>query len=349
MSFALLLLTSLTCLSPAILFPRSQVMSIRDSKELGDLVQDPTSKENEILDFLAFGADPHGNSIVASRAGGFVTFREKLIEVMPWYVSYWPSQKLWVVSLVNVSRSDFFIINLYLDGAFDGTPSDGFWVFEYAIGTNQWIGPLVGTQQLNYTIVKTPSIIMPKIELFPYPKVWNSLRASGPSFSVDAQRGFLTWGSMNLTLYPILNLLNVTDIDSTWHELWALLSDPEDKSYFFAVFYMDPTDTSHVKNGLMLRLDDYMLFVPPIYTIDAQWSYVAENRQGGGDSIPTDAARRFDVELLTLVESVAIIVIIILAALIASTHLDSRLERSGRTQYFMAVKVKAISVGESHI
>jgi len=319
MRLSLLLLMALLCSSLA----GSQVMTMPDSQST---VQGQTSKESEILDFFAFGVDPSGNSIVASRTGGFVTYRGKLIEVMPWYVTHWQSQDLWVISLVNVSQSDFFIINLYLDGSFDGTPSDGFWIFEYTMGTNQWVGPLVGTQRLNHTIVKTPSITMPRIELFPYPKVWNALRASGPSFSVDAQRGFLTWGSKNFTLYPILNLVNVTDIDSTWHELWALLSDQADDSYFFAVFYMYPTDTGHVRNGLMLRLDDYMLFVPPTYTLDAQWSYVAENRQGGGDSDPTEATRPFDVELLTLIGSVAIIVLIIFAILLVSIRLDSRRE-----------------------
>lgn len=319
MRFILILMTALTCLYPATLLTGSQAVDILGSQKFANLIQDLSSKENEIRDFYAFGADPRGNSIVASTAGGFVTFRGELIKVMPWYASHWHSQNLWVISLVNVSRSDFYIINLYLDGSFDGTPLDGFWIFEYAMGTNQWVGPLVGTQRLNYTIVKTPSIIMPKIELFPYPKVWNALRASGSSFSVDAQRGFLIWENKNLTLYPILNLLNVTDIDSTWHELWALLSDPVEKSYFFAIFYMDPTDTSHVKNGLMLRLDDYMLLVPPIYTIDAHWSYVAELRRGGRTGISQNEARKFDNELLLFLGSMAIVAFIILAGLTIST------------------------------
>jgi len=326
MHITLLFLMALTCLSSVISFTRCQDVSISDAQGAANPEKNPTSKENEILDFYAFGADLHGNSIVALRAGGFVTFGGKLIEVMPWHVSYWPSQNIWIVSLVNVSRYDFFIINLYLDGSFDGTPSDGFWIYEYAFGTNQWVGPMVGTQRLNYTTVKTPSIAMPKIELFPYAKVWNALRASGPSFSVDAQRGYLTWDNKNLTLHPILNLINITDADNTWHELWALLIDPVDNGHYFTIFYMCPPDTGHVKGWFMLRLDDYMLLMPPTYTIDAQWNYVAENRQGGGDATYEDTARRFDVELLTFVESIAIIAIIILTALITSMHLHSRLE-----------------------
>jgi len=314
-----LFLMTLTCLSTIIPHTRSQDVSISDAQDL-------TSKENEILDFNVFGADLHGNSIVASRDGGFVTYGGKLIEVLPWHVSYWPSQNLWIVSLVNVSRYDFYIINLYLDGSFDGTPSDGFWIFEYAFGTNQWAGPMVGTQRLNYTKVKTPSISMPKIELFPYAKVWNALRASGPSLSVDAQRGYLIWESKNLTLHPILNLFNITDVNDTWHELWALLIDPVNGGYYFTILYMYPADTDHVRGWFMLRLDDYMLFTPPAYTIDAQWNYVAESGRGGGDTAPEDNARRFDVELLAFVESIAIIAIFILATLIVSMYLHSRLE-----------------------
>ena len=321
---SLLLLLALTCSSPAIL--SSQAIILNNPQKFTDIVQNQSSNKNEIQNFFAFGVDPSGNSIVASGAGGFVTFRGKLIEVMPWYSSYWLSQNLWVISLVNVSRYDFYIINLYLDGSFDGTSLDGFWIFEYATGTNQWVGPLVGTQRLNGTVVKTPSITIRQIELYPYPKVWNALRASGTSFSVDAQGGFLTWGSRNLTLYPILNLYNVTDMGNTWHELWTLLIDPVKRDYYFAIFYMYPTDASHVKNGFMLRLDDYMLFVPPTYTLGAHWSYVAELGRREVTSVSENVAGQFDSELLLLVGCMSSVAITILAALIISTRHYSRPE-----------------------
>jgi hypothetical protein len=313
--FLLTLPIVLACLAPA------RPIKADDSVNYKDL----SSKENEIYDFFAFGVDSSGNSIVASKDGGFVTFRGKLIMVMPWHVFNWPSQNLWIVSLVNVSQHDFYIIYLYLDGSFDGTPKDGFWIFEYAIGTIQWVGPLVGTQRLNRTVVKTPSTTMPKIEIQPYPKVWNSLRVSSPSFSLDAQRGFLNWGSMNLTVYPILNLFNVTDRDDTWHELWILLKDPVGKNYYFAIIYMFTDDKDHVKMGYMLRLDDYMVFVPPANIINAHWSYVAEFRQGTTANASGEIATKFDAELFLFLEILAILFIII-AALVIATYFYSRLE-----------------------
>jgi hypothetical protein len=130
---------------------------------------------------------------------------------------------------------------------------------------------------------------------------------------------------MNLTVYPILNLFNVTDRDDTWHELWILLKDPVGKNYYFAIIYMFTDDKDHVKMGYMLRLDDYMVFVPPANIINAHWSYVAEFRQGTTANASGEIATKFDAELFLFLEILAILFIII-AALVIATYFYSRLE-----------------------
>jgi hypothetical protein len=206
-----------------------------------------------MLDFYA-GGTSEDYSLRISPQGGTLSVNDYLsMGLMPWgYVTAeWPTGKIYIIFLVNVTQTNFRIGFLYLTNSSD----EAFilrW-FDYASDNiNVWT--FQGIQHVYNRTVPTPSIPLPKLRILAAAKVTNGLSALGQQLYLTSTYGEWLNGTTPLSIYPLYNQYFTGASD--YNEVWSLLVD-NIGNYYFAILYMPNSDASHVIIEHQLRLNDY--------------------------------------------------------------------------------------------
>jgi hypothetical protein len=227
--------------------------------------QPNVSAQNQILDFYA-GGTSEGYTLRISPQGGTLSINGYVpMGLMPWgYVTtQWPTGKIYIFFLVNVTETNFRIGFLYLTNSTD----DAFilrW-YDYATDSLQ-LWTFQGVQHVYNRSVTAGSIVIPKLQIPAVAKVTNGLSALGPQFYLTSTYGKWLNGTMALSIYPLYNQYFTGAND--YNEVWSLLADGAG-NYYFAILYMPNSDASHVIIEHQLRLNDYLRLNGR--TIDASW------------------------------------------------------------------------------
>jgi hypothetical protein len=227
--------------------------------------QPNVSGQNQILDFYA-GGTSDGYTLRVSPQGGTLTVNDYLsMGLMPWgYVTtQWPTGKIYIFFLVNVTETNFRIGFLYLDNS----SSDAFILRWYDYATNNvQVWTFQGRQQVYNRTVAASSVALPKLQIPAVAKVTNGLSALGPQFYLTSTSGKWLNGTTILSIYPLYNQYFTGSND--YNEVWSLLVDSLG-NYYFAILYMPNSDASHVIIEHQVRLNDYLRLNG--ITVDAKW------------------------------------------------------------------------------
>ncbi len=208
------------------------------------------SKNNEMLEFSAYGINPYGDSINVSDQGGYVIIDGTKLEVMPWSYVNFTEENMFVFYLANVTTNSFDIMFLYLDYSFRIISLRH---FDYRSASDEWILGFSGEASVSNKKIYTPSIEMPPITIEPKAKISNSIYIQGKDLYFVDRIGYMLNGSNRLEAYPLLNIL---DSNHGWNQLWTLLLD-EEGLYYFSIFNIVSNYNSSVTRGQTLRLNDY--------------------------------------------------------------------------------------------
>jgi len=229
-----------------------------------DFMSPTQSALNEVPDFYAEGTSG-SYSLKISPKGGYLKSSGPTITFMPWsYVStQWSIGIVYIIFLVNVTETDFYVGFLYLTNS--STP--------FFLRTFEYEGARINTLTFNgvqYVFarsVATESIMIPKLNLYPRAQSSNTLSAIGPELYVNGNYGKIINGSTSLNVFPIRN--QYFEGASDYNELWSLLTD-NNGNYFFSILYMPNNDPNHVIMEHQLRLNDYKKLGGR--TFDVKWS-----------------------------------------------------------------------------
>jgi hypothetical protein len=228
-------------------------------------VPQPNASGNQILDFYAAGTS-EGYTLSISPQGGTLSVNDYLsMQLMPWgYVTtQWPTGKIYIFFLVNVTETNFRIGFLYLTNSTD----DAFLLRWYDYATdNIQVWTFQGVQHVYNRIVTASSVVIPKLQIPAVAKVTNGLSALGPQFYLTSSYGKWLNGTTALSIYPLYNQYFTGAND--YNEVWSLLTDGAG-NYYFAIFYMPNSDASHVIIEHQLSLNDYLRLNGR--TVDARW------------------------------------------------------------------------------
>jgi hypothetical protein len=191
--------------------------------------------------------------------------------LIPWgYVTaHWVIGTVYIVFLANVTQTDFHIAFLYLTNSTNSTTTNFFLLrmLEYQ-DANSLVLTFQGTQRLNARTVATTSIAMPQMNLDAKPQAAsNLLSAIGPGLYVNRNAGQVINGTDTLAVFPLLDQYFQGAND--YNELWSLLADSAG-DYYFAILYMQNSDSNHVIMEHVVRLNDYKVIGGR--TFDAKWS-----------------------------------------------------------------------------
>jgi len=234
-----------------------------------DAVPPSYSYQNTIHEFYAKGGY-QGRSVKVdlSNAGGYILYHGVQISFIGWYSQYWGAYQLFLVHLVNVTETNFYIAYLYLM-EYGGYKWIGFWIYSYISmwGTgnpsqHEWVGWFLGDFWIGEETL-APSVDVPEMEIRADSKCINHLYSDGPYLIINAFQGYTEMTlfdvDVEMTLYPLLNYLFVYDPTvGYWHELWTLGVD-NSGNYYYIIFYMYENYPDWVLPGYMLRLNDYRL------------------------------------------------------------------------------------------
>ena len=227
--------------------------------------QPNVSGQNQILDFYA-GGTSDGYTLRVSPQGGTLTVNDYLsmgLTTWGYVTTQWPSGKMYIFFLVNVTETNFRIGFLYLDNS----SVDAFMLRWYDFATNNvQVWNFQGTQQVYNRTVAAGPVVLPKLQIPAVAKVTNGLSALGPQFYLTSRYGKWLNGTTTLSIYPLYNQYFTGSND--YNEVWSLLVDGLG-NYYFAILYMQNSDTSHVIIEHQLRLNDYLRLNGR--TIDAKW------------------------------------------------------------------------------
>lgn len=230
-------------------------------------VPQPTvSAQNQMLDFYA-GGTSESYSLQVSPQGGRMWVSDYFsMGLMPWgYVTtQWPTGRIYIIFLVNVTETDFRIGFLYLTNSSD----DSFLLrlFDYA-GDNIQLWTFQGVEHVYNRTVPAASIPLPTLQIPAAAKVTNGLSALGPQLYLSSRYGELLNGTTRLSIYPLYNQYFTGPND--YNEVWSLLVDNMG-NYYFAILYMQNSDNSHVIIEHQLRLNDYTKLEGR--TVEATWT-----------------------------------------------------------------------------
>jgi hypothetical protein len=228
--------------------------------------QPSNSVSNQIIDFYAGGTSSEGYQLQLSPSGGSLTINNNLaMSLVPWgYVmAKWSIGSVNIIFLVNVTETNFRIGFLYLTNS-----STGFLLrwFDYGSGEVNDLN-FQGVQHVyNRTVIANP-VKLPELHIPLAAKTVNGLYALGPQLYLNSKEGYLLNGTSQLKVVPLLNQLY--DGPTDYNELWSLLADDAGQ-YYFAILYMQNSDSSHVILEHQLRLNDYQRISGE--TLDAKWS-----------------------------------------------------------------------------
>jgi hypothetical protein len=227
--------------------------------------QTGASGQNQILDFYA-GGTSDGYTLRISPNGGTLSVNDYLtMGLMPWgYVTtQWATSKVYIFFLVNVTETNFRIGFLYLTNS----TNEAFilrW-YDYA-SNNIQVWTFQGIQHVyNRTVAAVP-IALPKLKIPAVAKVTNGLSALGPQLYLTSTSGKWLNGTTALSIYPLYNQYFTGASD--YNEVWSLLADGVG-NYYFAIFYMQNSDASHVIIEHQVRLNDYLRLNG--ITVNARW------------------------------------------------------------------------------
>jgi hypothetical protein len=227
--------------------------------------QPNASGQNQILDFYAAGTS-EGYTLSISPQGGTLSINDYLsMGLMPWgYVTtQWPTGKIYIFFLVNVTETNFRIGFLYLTNSTD----EAFILRWYDYATdNIQVWTFQGVQHVYNRTVTAGSVVIPKLQIPAVAKVNNGLSALGPQFYLTSSYGKWLNGTKALSIYPLYNQYFSGPND--YNEVWSLLADGA-CNYYFAILYMPNSDGSHVIIEHQLRLNDYLRLNGR--TVDARW------------------------------------------------------------------------------
>lgn len=215
--------------------------------------QPAASAQNQMLDFYA-GGTSESYSLQVSPQGGKLSVNDYLsMGLMPWgYVTtQWPTGKIYIIFLVNVTETNFRIGFLYLTNSSD----DSFLLrlFDYA-SDNLQLWTFQGIEHVYNRTVPTSPIALPTLQIPAAAKVTNGLSALGPQLYLSSRYGEWLNGTTTLSIYPLYNQYFTGPND--YNEVWSLLVDNAG-NYYFAILYMQNSDKSHVIIEHQLRLNDY--------------------------------------------------------------------------------------------
>jgi len=224
------------------------------------------SASNQIPDFYA-GGDSGSFSLRMSPQGGEMSIDgSDGITWTAWsYVTaQWSIGKVYIFFLANVTQDDFRIGFLYLTNS----SSNQFIlrVFDYQTD-NINIFTFQGIEHVyNRTVWTSPSS-MPQLQLTAEAKIKSGMAAIGSGFYFGDNGGEEILGNTTLTIYPIYTQLYSGQ--SSYNELWSLLTDNFGNSYF-AILYMQNGDSNHIIVEHQLRLNDYVRLSGR--TVEATWT-----------------------------------------------------------------------------
>ncbi len=218
---------------------------------------------NEVPDFYAEGVS-NDFTLKISPNGGTLSTSGSSLTLMPWgYVTAnWSIGTVYIIFLANVTQADFSIDFLYLTNS---SSQFALRTFGYQSGTISSM-TFDGNEKVNSGLVRTAPIEMPKIDLSVKPRVDNPLSAIGSELYINHNSGTIINGTTLLRVTPIQN--QIFQGPSDYDELWALLTDDFGNDYF-AILYMQNSDSNHVILEHQVRLNDYQTF--PGRTFSAQW------------------------------------------------------------------------------
>ena len=224
------------------------------------------SASNQIPDFYA-GGNSGSFSLRMSPQGGEMSIDgSDGITWTAWsYVTaQWSIGKVYIFFLANVTQNDFRIGFLYLMNS----SSNQFIlrVFDYKTD-NINIFNFQGIEHVYNRTVWTGPSSMPQLQLTPEAKIKGGIAAIGPGLYLADNGGEEILGNTTLNIYPIYSQLYSGQ--SSYNELWSLLTDNFGNSYF-AILYMQNGDSNHIIVEHQLRLNDYVRLSGR--TVEATWT-----------------------------------------------------------------------------
>jgi hypothetical protein len=206
-----------------------------------------------MLDFYAGGTSESYSLQVSPQGGKLSVSNYFSMGLMPWgYVTtQWPTGRIYIIFLVNVTETNFRIGFLYLTNSSD----DSFLLrlFDYA-SDNLQLWTFQGVEHVYNRTVPAASIPLPTLQIPAAAKVTNGLSALGPQLYLGSRYGEWLNGTTILSIYPLYNQYFTGPND--YNEVWSLLVDNAG-NYYFAILYMRNNDESHVIIEHQLRLNDY--------------------------------------------------------------------------------------------
>ncbi len=257
------------------------------STMFGSVKADGYSHSNSVQDFRAEGRTTGAEYIKATPSWSPLYYRNQWIVFSSFASLYWEQIGAWLVAMVNVTSTNFYIAFLYLYN-----DRNDFWLFLYEYATGQWTWlKFTGYQSISSQTVNTFNLPVPSLQIAPQPKYSNKIFVVGPAISITGNIGKMG----GKTVYSLLNLFNVT---GKWNELWLLSNDYYRGAYEFTVIYTYYDSPTHVYAGYSLRLNDYDYVVPSRESLGTWYS---------GTSTPIS---EFSYGLPILLSSVLLILII---------------------------------------
>lgn len=235
--------------------------------------QPRVSVPNQIIDFYA-GGTTGGYSLRISPQGGTLSINDYVtMDLMPWgYVTaQWTTGRVYIIFLVNVTQTDFRIGFLYLTNSTD-EPFLLRWFDYNSASVNLWT--FQGAQHVYNRTVSTGSVELPRLQIPISTTATNDIYALGPQLYLTSKSGRLLNGTSLLDIYPVMNQLFTGPTD--YNEVWSLLAD-EFGNYYFAILYMQNSDSSHVILEHQLRFNDYRRLNGQ--TLNAKWAKGAFEHQ----------------------------------------------------------------------
>jgi len=222
--------------------------------------------QNQVLDFYAGGSSGE-YSLQVSPQGGVLSVSDYLsMGLMPWgYVTtLWPTGRIYIIFLVNVTETDFRIGFLYLTNS----STQGFLLrlFDYANDNIQLL-TFQGVEHVYNRTVTTGYANIPKLQIPAAAMVTNGISALGPQLYLGSKSGEWFNGTTMLSIYPVYNQYFTGAND--YNEVWSLLTDNAG-NYYFAILYMPNSNKSQVIIQHQLRLNDYQAL--PGATVTATWT-----------------------------------------------------------------------------
>jgi hypothetical protein len=224
------------------------------------------SVPNQIIDFYA-GGSFEGYQLQVSPKGGTLSINDNLaMSLVPWgYISAkWTVGRIYIIFLVNVTETNFRIGFLYLTNS----SAQAFLLrwFDYSSGQVSTLN-LQGVQHVYNRTVTTSSVELPRLHIPTLPTAVSGMYALGSRLYLNGKGGLLLNDTRQLKIVPLLNQL--FDGPTDYNELWSLLVD-DAGGYYFAILYLQNSDSSHVIIEHQLRLNDYRRLNGQ--TVDAKWT-----------------------------------------------------------------------------